>query len=474
MMGAEHAIGATVRLETALRGTFIIAVAASILPYGAVLAVPFHISVLLHAVVLAGTLAIPFRNRALERVLRTTLAIILLVGVYVLLQALRFEGNPFAHPIWSTAGDLIGIKGGAISVAPGETITALPSLLVPFVVFINALILHQSDEAALALWRRLAMLGGIIAIFSLVQYHFFPETLLFFEKEHYLDSLTATFVNRNTAATFLGTALLLLAGLLAASARKVQGSAGAGGRAYLAALVLSLLAVSAALFLTKSRAGIASTFIAALVVVCWMAYVFAAERYSLRGRVGLALGLGLAVIGFFAIYASRAILRMEIQGLADLRWCVYQSTIEAIRDHPWFGTGFGTFQEVFPAYRDPECGLYYVWDRTHNAFLEGYLGLGLPFAVLIAFVFFYLFRIFATGFRERRRFRFVPIIGLGLLILVSLHSLVDFSIQIHGVAVYLAAAIGAVVSLCLGRQERHGVGRKARLAGHKRGMGWSS
>ena len=58
---------------------------------------------------------------------------------------------------------------------------------------------------------------------------------------------------------------------------------------------------------------------------------------------------------------------------------------------------------------------------------------------------------FIHGVKVRHRFRFVPIIGLAALILASLHSLVDFSLQIPGVGVYFAAIMAATVTVSLGR-----------------------
>jgi hypothetical protein len=78
--------------------------------------------------------------------------------------------------------------------------------------------------------------------------------------------------------------------------------------------------------------------------------------------------------------------------------------------------------------------------------------MGLPFALLVGFVIVYLLHIFVVGYRTRRRFRVVPLIGAGMLLLVTLHSLVDFPLQIPGVAAYFAAAIGAAVCISLGRR----------------------
>jgi hypothetical protein len=41
---------------------------------------------------------------------------------------------------------------------------------------------------------------------------------------------------------------------------------------------------------------------------------------------------------------------------------------------------------------------------------------------------------------------------MGVLVLIVLHSMVDFSVQIPGVAAFVAAAVGAAVAISLARK----------------------
>ena len=127
---------------------------------------------------------------------------------------------------------------------------------------------------------------------------------------------------------------------------------------------------------------------------------------------------------------------------------------QALIDNLPFGTGFGTFQDVFPGYRDHVCaGINGIWDAAHNSFIEGGMGLGLLFLVLAPVAIALLVRAFLIGLRERQRYRFVPALGLASLLLICLHSLVDFSLQIPAVAFYAAAIFGCCVVISLGRRE---------------------
>jgi O-antigen ligase len=212
-----------------------------------------------------------------------------------------------------------------------------------------------------------------------------------------------------------------------------------------------------ALFLTQSRGAVGATFVACVAA----AALFTTRRLtadkpneefvSWRRYATLIAGL-VVVVGLFALFAGRSMYRMEEQGSDDGRWCSFASTIAAIKDNWIFGTGLGAFQDVFPVYRDSDCaGIFGVWERAHNFFLEGYLGLGLPFVAALAIGYSILVGIFIRGIRIRHKFRFIPVTGLAVLILASLHSIVDFSLQIPGVGAYFAAIMAATVTVSLGR-----------------------
>ena len=135
-----------------------------------------------------------------------------LVG-YAVFQTLPLPGLDLANGAWKSVSEIIGPVNGTISVAPGMTLDALTTLALPFLAFIAALAFFQGDDEALWLWRALAYFGAAYAAFGLLQELLFPDQLLFETKKYYVGYLTATFVNRNTAGTFFGLALLLNLGL---------------------------------------------------------------------------------------------------------------------------------------------------------------------------------------------------------------------------------------------------------------------
>jgi hypothetical protein len=57
------------------------------------------------------------------------------------------------------------------------------------------------------------------------------------------------------------------------------------------------------------------------------------------------------------------------------------------------------------------------------------------------------------GVHQRKKARSYPLLGLACLVLVSVQNLVDFSLEVPGVAVYLASILAVTSSISLGRLE---------------------
>ena len=450
-----------------LERAFVAAVAVAALAYGSASTVQSSFLAIAFALLAMLSILRPIGSAAI-RIIRA-IAILLAAGLvgYAALQALPIAGADLANGAWRSVADHIAPVQGTISVAPGMTLDALPALALPFLVFVCALVFFQGDDGGLRLWRALAYFGVGYAAIGVLQELFFPEQLLFEPKVFYVGSLTATFVNRNTAGTFFGLAFLLNLGLefhalrkirLASLVKKTLNFDIAWPDKHATALfhLLTSLVCAVALFLTQSRGAVGATFVASTIAAALIAMRQVtsdepsddSEKWRRRA---MAIGVVLVVAGLFALFAGRSIYRMEEAGAADGRWCAFGSALQAIHDNGVFGAGFGTFQDVFPVYRDPHCaGIAGVWERAHNVFLEGWLGLGAPFPVALAVGYAVLIGVFVRGARTRHRLRFAPVVGLAALSLATQHSIVDFSLQIPGFAVYFAAAMAAAASISLG------------------------
>jgi O-antigen ligase len=129
-------------------------------------------------------------------------------------------------------------------------------------------------------------------------------------------------------------------------------------------------------------------------------------------------------------------------------------TLSILKDHPWIGSGAGSFEVIYPQYQTSPTDLR--WDHAHNDYAEalaetGVVGGAIILAGLIVF--------FCLAFRdlpERIRHRSARI-GIGAALGccgIFVHSLVDFNFHIPANAAWFAVCLAC--SFCpfpLGRAD---------------------
>ncbi|MEJ1157534.1 O-antigen ligase family protein [Prosthecomicrobium sp. N25] len=452
--------------RTALRIAYILAVAYAVAAYGSVRSSDLAQSTLLLSILagLAALAPVPTRRAALVGV--AAIAVFALLGAVIVLQATPIDDDwpevlrALEHPVWAEAAEALGRElPGTISVAPTATLASLLAIAGPFLAFGTGLVLFGGDREAGRLWRWLALLGIAVAAVGVLQFLFDPGQLLFQTKTAYITSLTGTFVNRNTAATFFGvSSLLVFAVMVRALVDRgylptlpafwsLLGWSDPAGRRLLrwaGGLVLVLFA----LILTASRMGVAATVAGWVPLVLYV--VQAGREDGPGGRIKAGLGLAVGFAALVLVAGERIIFRSVTRGLDDDRWCLYDAIARGLDEHPLGGTGFGTFYEAFPAYRAADCAPGSAFDRGHSVYLEAAFGLGWPAAAaIIGLGLLVLAVTVARGFAVRQRYRFAPLATLGMVLVAAVHGLVDFSMQINGFAVFFAAALAAGVPQCL-------------------------
>jgi O-antigen ligase len=201
--------------------------------------------------------------------------------------------------------------------------------------------------------------------------------------------------------------------------------------------------LSLGLLLTSSRAG----FLLSLSAILMMVFVERGNKSRItQGRkVALVIAVAGAALAL-GTRGERVITRFaenSVESTVDSRITTAAITLEAIADRPLAGYGYGTFASVFPLYRDDTLSLKGRWKEAHNSYLEALLGLGVPVAFVLFFGFGWIVMQCLRGALTRKRDRLAPCVAVGASLIVGLHALVDFSIQIQGVALGYAALLGA-------------------------------
>jgi len=166
--------------------------------------------------------------------------------------------------------------------------------------------------------------------------------------------------------------------------------------------------------------------------------------------------------------------RIDAGGLTEQgRYATYQSTLRIIADHPWFGTGWGTFAAIIPAYRSGEISIWGVWELAHSTPLELAAELGVPLAAVVVLAWVLGMFVLLHGTRRSRRETVAPLAAFAVALIANLHSSVDFSLQVSGYAIvaFAIVGVGLAQSFQIASPPRHR--KKATFGTRRRRKQWS-
>ena len=321
------------------------------------------------------------------------------------------------------------------SLSPPDTVDAVARLAAYVALGLAAAVAFREPRHLVPLAATLVLSGTFQAVYGGGEYLSGSNRIFGYEKKHYLDCATGTFINRNHFAGYLA-AIVPFAFALAARARvhadpKDPFRARVASWGWIAAAALLFLGI----LLSQSRGGLA----AALASTAAYALLARSGRPSLRLVVAT-----LAIPAAFLLWRDT---RVPLERVVDLdeevvsssgRATVWATSLGVAARFPVIGTGLGTFEEAFKSLGSRDVGLRY--DHAHNdpvqAFVEGgavallLLG-GIVGAVGVA----------AWGARGGSGDTLV-LAAIAGLVAIGLHAFVDFGLRIPAVGVVAATAIG--------------------------------
>lgn len=358
------------------------------------------------------------------------------------------------HPLWQQAGAALGAMSpyAAASIDPGASLTGAMRLLAYGAVFWLCLQACRDPKRARQLLWVIVLSGTAYALYGLVLEFSGSDSILWYRKWAYEESVTATFVNRNSLATYAGMVAIATLALLVHEVEHARVESGSAVislvdtidampvRCYM--LAGCLIVLGTALLLTDSRAGVASTAFGTLL------FLLLHTIYRRRQGVSSAWVLAIVLVAVTAltVVSGRGVLdRMataedEIAG----RIAVWSATRESIGERPLVGTGLGTFPYVFLKQRDEKLSPRALpFERAHNSYIENTLELGLPATLALTGALAWLGLWCFWGVLVRRRYGVFPCVALGVLGVGAVHASIDFSLQIPAVTLCLVALLGA-------------------------------
>ncbi|VAW20880.1 hypothetical protein MNBD_ALPHA12-1390 [hydrothermal vent metagenome] len=358
---------------------------------------------------------------------------------FIILQMIPF--GSWVSPIKIAIGDAI-VVSSTMSLTPGMSFLSLIQFASYSLLFFLMLQIAYNSERAHKMMVTLFMIIVAYAAFALFALTQFGDPILLFEKSAYQGSATATFINRNSFATFLSfglvAGLVFTAGSLLPESQQTHGQK---GPLTAALYLLGSSVIFAALLATQSRMGFAAGAIGALVGTI-LVLSKAPRAHRLIWPV-LLFGI-LGTIVLFFLYGSGLLERVgSVESSSDVRMALYEQVIKMIAARPWTGYGAGSFELAFPLFHQLPVSPDVVWDKTHNTYLALWSDFGIVFGsipiLLIAMISVSIWRIFRTA-----RIRWTnAAIALGVITTAAIHSLADFSLEIEAVA-YLFVAILAI------------------------------
>lgn len=352
---------------------------------------------------------------------------------------LAFQMLPLPASFITVMGD--SIASPSLSLAPGTTLLMLLQLATYGLFFFLMLQVAANRSRARKVGVALLFVIAAHALYGLVALIVLDDSLLFFSKWAYADFATGTFVNRNSFATFLACGLVL--GVLLAL-REFRSGRAHGGMApiYLAvtALILSTLLA------TGSRMGLLSGLVGTGVAALLAAGKGDGARWKpgrlLLGAIPIAAGLVLLLL-----YGAGTFDRLgSLENDANVRGDLYMQVFGMIAARPWLGYGGGAFEVAYPLFHQLPVSPDLVWDKAHSTYLSLWAELGIVFGSLPLLVVAGFAALALRFYLARRGDWTAPAAAFCVTVVVALHSLVDFSLEMEANALLFLAILAIGVA----------------------------
>ena len=418
-------------------------------------------------------------HRTRRRINFPTLTVPILSAIWltaVQLTKLRFPvtAQAYAAPRELLAGHTV------LSIYPASTRFELARLSAMAIVFCLGFLLFRTRRSIAGLWIALLVNGSALSAFGIVQLMRWNGKLYWTIPLERGGQTFASFVNRNNACGFLTLTLaagigLLLWSTLAKYEPDFRQTADrpklphtlrnwlsqftdltTGQQLSLSAIILILAGIGC----SSSRAGIAATLCA---IVFTMALFRKRYHDNLVGPVAVLVLLSAVLLvswaGLSGQIGARLSTLLDERVLQDGRFSHWQDSIRSVADHPWMGTGLGTYRYAYQPYERTNTGLWHY--NADNQYLEwlvegGLLGLSTVLSAIL---------LFAVSVRqlirtaETKHQVGLAYAGVFLLVSQSLQACFDFGVNMTSNMLLLALMAGVISGQAATVSAAHGKNR---------------
>jgi O-antigen ligase len=294
-------------------------------------------------------------------------------------------------------------------------------------------------------WEKLGfgvtLYAFFLSLFAIIQFFSSPIGVIYWHAKT-AGWAFGPYVNRN----HYGGLMEMLIPLAAAYA--LSRPSGSPGKSLLA---FGVLVPVVSTLLSASRGA----FMALLAETAILGVILFRQRHvSARKNLAVPMAVAVALAAALFFWAAPRWIPKRLETVAGLahapevtlqqRWTVWKDSLGMIRDHPWLGTGLGSFIVAFPRYQSFASDL--LWDHAHNDYVEAMSETGLAGTLLIAAGLGLFFR---EGFGDLDKKLRHPAgwiqVGAALGVCgLLVHSFSDFNLHIPANAAWFGVCAGLV------------------------------
>ena len=321
-----------------------------------------------------------------------------------------------------------------LSLAPYRTVSSALWLL-PALAILLAVLRLRAFKPSWVAWVVVATVSASVAIGTL-QVSGGEGSPWYFYAISNFGSSTGFFANANHFATFLVCGLAFLTALYLHARNKGRSMQRASGLLVVLVGALGVLLVGIAV--NGSLAGIGLGLMAA--IACALMIMARRKRLPrwLVGLAALAVAGGVAVV--FSAPMGNNLTATDSATFEESRLNSFARSLDATGEYLPFGSGIGTFQEIYRSGEDPDGVSRFYMNHVHSDYIELALETGIPglLAILLFLIWWVRRTLSIWRAEDQDPFAVAATIAAGAILA---HSLVDYPLR--------TVALSALFAMCL-------------------------
>lgn len=371
-----------------------------------------------------------------------------LLTVYMLFQVVPI--NLIVPELSLALSNSENLPIGTISLAPGDTVLAMVRWISYGLLFFLTVQFSANTSRATRLIRLLFWCIVIHALLGLTLLFQFNDTILGIPKWDHFGSATGGFTNRNSFATVLAFGSILGAVQIiqsfkqrfSATIQYIPTSSLYFTMIAILPIFIGWLIIVSALLATNSRMGIFAACIGVLCCVLLDTNNLGSRlrRKAISIYIGCIFSLGVPLTYLYGTQYLKRLGQLE-SGDINYRMTLYRQVKKMIQARPFSGFGGDSFEYAFPLFHQPNMDIDRISQKTHSTYLALWADYGIIFGSLPLFIVGYLFCKIFNEYLNRDYSDPVLLAAIGVIIVGTLHSLVDFSLEVEAVTFIFVAVI---------------------------------